>query len=151
MHSELWNAHYTKSITSYQQFLSQTATNWITLQQQRHNFILIQVHWCLLNLSPPYLSSKYCLNSTMYSNTQGVQNIHIKRHNAEHYWSIASFPGSFPPRRIFVGARGEPRNEANWSTFQYQDLPHYNSLSKDTNSLTIPAFQSPPGLNFKLS
>ena len=113
--SELWNVCHTKLTTLYQQFLSQIATNWITLQQQWHNFMLTQVHWCLLNLPSPYLSSKFCLNLTMYFSTQGAQNLHIKQSNTEHYWSI----------------------------FQYQDALHYNRLPKDTCSLTIPSrFQS---------
>ena len=60
--------------TSDQQFTPQTAAkvDYTTAKE----FMLIQVHRCLLNLSPSYLSSMFCLNSTMYSNSRAAQKIH---------------------------------------------------------------------------
>ena len=68
------------------------------------------VHWCLLYYS---LSSRFCFNSIMYTNTQGAQNLHIKWPNAEYYWSA----------------------------FKHRGALHYNGLPKESHSLTIPTFK----------
>ena len=64
--------------------------NWTTLHQRRHNFMMNQVHRCALNIAPSYLCSKFTLNSTTYSKTQGDHNFYIRRPNTNHYRSTLS-------------------------------------------------------------
>ncbi|XP_064407188.1 uncharacterized protein LOC135352017 isoform X1 [Halichondria panicea] len=52
---------------------------WTTLHERRQRFMLTQVHKCLLNLAPPYLTNKFKLNSTMYTGTRGSGNIYLYR------------------------------------------------------------------------
>ncbi len=71
---------------------------WITLHERHQRFMLTQVHKCLLNLSPPYLTNKFKLNSSLYSGTRGSGNI------------------------------GQPKSEHYRSSFEYSGALHYNRL-----------------------
>ena len=70
---------------------------------------LIQVQQCLLYLYPPYHSSKFCFNSTIYV-----------------LWYLS-------PTSLHKAAQYQHYQ----STFKYQGTLHYSRLPKDIHSLTI--------------
>ena len=75
--------------------------NWTTLRQRRHNHMLCQVHRCVLQQAPEYLTCKFLHNS--YTSTHGSGKLKIP----------------------------SPRTNKLKMSFQYQGALHYNNLSAD--------------------
>ncbi len=73
---------------------------WTTLHERRQRFMLTQVHKCLLNLAPPYLTNKFKLNSTLYTGTRGSGNIHLGRPKSEHYRRSFEYSGALHYNRL---------------------------------------------------
>ena len=67
---------------------------WTTLHRRRHNALLCQVHWCVLNQAPSYLSGKFIKNSCTYSSTRGADKLHLPRPHTETYRQSFEFQGA---------------------------------------------------------
>ena len=62
------------------------ALGWTTLRRRRQNAMLRQVHQCLQKCAPPYLTSKFVMNSTLgYTVTQGANKLHLSRPYSNFY------------------------------------------------------------------
>ena len=79
--------------------------NWSSLYLRRHHLMLNQVHRCALNLAPPYLCSKFILNSITYTNTRGANNFHIKQPNTNYYRSTFEYQGAYHYNRLLLDMR----------------------------------------------
>ena len=73
--------------------------NWTTIRQRRHNHMLCQVHRCVLQQAPEYLSCKFLRNS--YTSTHSFVKLKIP----------------------------SPHTNRLKMSFQYQGALHYNNLS----------------------
>ena len=51
--------------------------HWTTLHHRRHSQMLCQVHRCLLQQAPAYLTINFSKNSDFYSSTRGAGKLHI--------------------------------------------------------------------------
>ena len=71
--------------------------------------MLCQVHWCVQKCVPPYLTSKFVMNSTLgYTVTRGANKLHLS-------WPYSNFY----------------RN-----SFEFQGALHFNSFPASVRSLT---------------
>ena len=76
---------------------------WTTLHHRRHLAMLGQVHRCLMNKAPAFLTTKFIINmayNANYPSTRRKNNLHLKR----------------------------PLTSVYRSTFEYQGAHHFNSL-----------------------
>ena len=72
-----------------------TKLNMTTLERRCRNNMICQIHRCLLNQAPSYLSSKFSTNSSFgYTSTHGSSKIHLKRPVSEFYRSSFEYHGA---------------------------------------------------------
>ncbi len=89
--------------------LLQQTLGWTTLRARRHHAMLCQVHRCCTNQAPPYLCSKFSVNSNISAvRTRGSDKLHLP----------------------------QPRTSFFHSSFEFQGAIWYNKLPKDIRDLT---------------
>ena len=68
---------------------------WTTLEVRRRNALVCQVHRCVTNQAPSYLSSKFTSNSSLhYAKTRGSTKLHLPHPRTKFYHASFEFQGA---------------------------------------------------------
>ncbi len=89
---------------------------WMTLHRRRQKAMLCQVHSCMRQRAPVYLSRKFITNTEFgYSGTRGENKLHLRRPNTNSYRSTFEFQGA----KSFNSLPTSIRSISNANTFKF--------------------------------